>query len=600
MSNVRFRKLGLRPIIGGGKKQRSPRCRPVAASRADLTQLRVETLEKRVLLSGTCIDDLLYTHTGSGEKTVEELLEGIYGGGFTSDDGIATGTSRTLYLGGGAEGNVSALRVFDFLACSENGDQSNNDVHPINLITGTPLDVDPIWTDGVATATAQAKFALYSQEFGYDQHDGPLGGRTGYTSWIVVSGNGFAGDGMSAQIVGDAERMFSPTWEWARSGNKPAVPHDVWYSGNNSDGLDHMITYEITGLDNGAEKTWLLFWDDQVAGRTDRDFNDLVVEIQANRTAPEIVVTVEATDPLAAEPDNPGMFTLTRSGGIEGDLDVFFALSGSATNGGDYDQIGSPVTIPDGQASVSITVNPIDDDEPEGLEDIVLTLQNHDRYAVGGTATATVIMGDDDVAGDQPLVLMFANDPIAGEPNDDGRFAVYRLNGVEGDLEVSYAIGGSAGNGTDYGEISNKVTIPDGMEFAEIVIDVRDDSAVEGFEDVVLTLVNNEAYETGFISSATVIIIDNDVDSVLPVVSLLATDAHAAEPADTGRFTLIRTGDITNDLTVNYTIAGSAVNGDDYAEIGTSVTKPARIWVSIISPFTKIFRTSRPALTRAS
>jgi hypothetical protein len=566
MSNLKFRKsrrIGNQSDLD----HRSQSSKNAPLVRAEHSHLSLEFLEKRVLLSGSGVgDDLFYTITGSGEKSVEELLEGIYGGDFSSDDGIATGTSRTIYLGGGLDGNVAAVRVFD---------HSNNEADPINLISGTPSDIDQIWTDGVARGTAQAKFAAYSQEFGYDQHDGVNGDRTGYEPWIQVVGNGFASDGMSTQIIGDAERAFSPTWEWVRTGNKPGAPHDLWYSGSNTDGVDHMITYEITGLDNGADKTWLLFWEDEVKWKSDRDFNDLVVEVQANRVAPEFVVTIEATDPVAAEPDNPGTFTLTRSGGSDGDLEVQFSIAGSATNGQDYDAIDSMLVIPDGQTSATITIEPIDDDEPEGLEDIVLTLQSGDMYAVGGTATAAIIIGDDDVSSDQPLVLMFSNDPIAAEPDDNGTFAVYRLGGTSGDLEVNYTIGGSAANGSDYSNIAETITIPDGLDFAEIEVEVVNDAEVEGFEDVVLTLASDPDYDVGFINSATVIIIDDDVEGGLPIVSLIATDAHAAEPSDTGRFTAIRTGDIADELTLHFTIAGTAVNGGDYEAIESSVTIPA-------------------------
>lgn len=58
---------------------------------------------------------------------------------------------------------------------------------------------------------------------------------------------------------------------------------------------------------------------------------------------------------------------------------------------------------------------------------------------------------------------------------------------------------------------------------------------------------------------------------VLPTVTITASDPNAAEPgADTGQFTITRTGDTTSPLTVNYTIGGTATNGTDYTMIGTS------------------------------
>jgi hypothetical protein len=66
----------------------------------------------------------------------------------------------------------------------------------------------------------------------------------------------------------------------------------------------------------------------------------------------------------------------------------------------------------------------------------------------------------------------------------------------------------------------------------------------------------------------------------LPTVTIAATDATAAETISTttanpGEFTITRTGDTTNALTVNYTIAGKAINGTDYTQILNSVVIPA-------------------------
>jgi hypothetical protein len=51
-----------------------------------------------------------------------------------------------------------------------------------------------------------------------------------------------------------------------------------------------MITYQITGLGDGYT-TWLVFWEDlkgnySSCGGSDRDFNDMVVEIKAKLAIP--------------------------------------------------------------------------------------------------------------------------------------------------------------------------------------------------------------------------------------------------------------------------------------------------------------------------
>jgi hypothetical protein len=144
----------------------------------------------------------------------------------------------------------------------------------LNLVnSGTPNPADDkTWTDGIASMTVEARFAAYSQEFGYDTGSG--------YNWVFdVTGSGFL-------VSGSGTFDFPPgsSWNWVRYGDG-----GMWYSdpsnNNMRDGLDHMITYQITGLNDGYT-TWLVFWEDlkgryRSCGGSDRDFNDLVVEIKA-------------------------------------------------------------------------------------------------------------------------------------------------------------------------------------------------------------------------------------------------------------------------------------------------------------------------------
>lgn len=61
----------------------------------------------------------------------------------------------------------------------------------------------------------------------------------------------------------------------------------------------------------------------------------------------------------------------------------------------------------------------------------------------------------------------------------------------------------------------------------------------------------------------------------LPVVTVSATDANASEPgADTGTFTISRTGGTDSDLLVGYAVTGTAAAGFDYVALSGTVTIP--------------------------
>ncbi|MBN1763940.1 MAG: DUF4114 domain-containing protein [Sedimentisphaerales bacterium] len=140
----------------------------------------------------------------------------------------------------------------------------------MNLISGTPGGSlsDQYWNDGIAVTSVSACFAGYSQTFGYVMEGV-------YRELFKVKGSGFAVSGAQQDVVFDPPAQ----WQWVRGGDG-----QTFYSANqsNTDGMDHMITYQITGLDN-VYTTWLLMWEDLPgdALRSDRDFNDLVVQIQA-------------------------------------------------------------------------------------------------------------------------------------------------------------------------------------------------------------------------------------------------------------------------------------------------------------------------------
>jgi hypothetical protein len=177
-----------------------------------------------------------------------------------------------------------------------------------------------------------------------------------------------------------------------------------------------------------------------------------------------------------------------------------------------------------------------------------------------------------------PTITIAATDGNAAEVNtgqtaNPGRFTFTRTGNLTNSLTVNYSIGGTATKGTDYNNLTGAVTFAANSSTANIDINPINDTVFEGSESVVLTLANSANYTIGTNNRATVTIADND----LPVVTIAATDAAAAEVVtgqtpNPGRFTFTRTGSLTNSLTVNYTIAGTATKGTDYSNLTGTVT----------------------------
>src|SRR5206468_2035862 len=110
------------------------------------------------------------------------------------------------------------------------------------------------------------------------------------------------------------------------------------------------------------------------------------------------VITVAASSPNASRvgPTN-GTFTIIRTGATTNALTLNYTLSGTATNGSDYNSLGATVTIPAGAASAAITVTPKASTNLVGAQTVLLTLSANGAYTVGSPNNATVTIAGNGV-----------------------------------------------------------------------------------------------------------------------------------------------------------------------------------------------------------
>jgi hypothetical protein len=275
------------------------------------------------------------------------------------------------------------------------------------------------------------------------------------------------------------------------------------------------------------------------------------------------VVTITSTNhPNAVEGGSNGEFLFSRTV-TAGPLIVYFSLGGTARNGVDYLSLPDSITIPDGQVSVSLPVQAIDDTLVEGERTVVADLTVLDTYRVSYPASAIVTIQDND-----QRVRLDASDFTAAEPGTDpGEFTFTRFGTTNTDVRVFFTISGTASNGVDYVAISNSIIIPAGSVFATLPIIVIDDLLVEGPETVILTLQPDPAYYLDTPSSATVIINDDE-----PMLTIAATVPEVVEGSQTpGVLTITRSGDPKYTFTAYLAIGGTATYGVDYPPILTNI-----------------------------
>ena len=295
-------------------------------------------------------------------------------------------------------------------------------------------------------------------------------------------------------------------------------------------------------------------------------------------------VNIFATDPVATEtplvstiPPDVGTFTVRRDDGTNEGIVVFYEISGTASNGVDYQLLSGHVALPAGVSSREIVVTPIDDLVAEGTESVAVTLippcppclftfppcevaQGTNCFPIGPHNRAVISLRDNEELKELPVVNIVARDPIASEGarfwwlnaheqstgfdlanwwdvnrggTNTATFVVRRHGPTNTPLVVDYAIGGSASNGVDYAALSGSATIAAGRRTARIAIVPIDDSLVEGIESVRLALKSSDDYRLGFPAWAGAIIVDNHRPR--PTCRIISDgEFHLCRPATNG------------------------------------------------------------------
>lgn len=299
------------------------------------------------------------------------------------------------------------------------------------------------------------------------------------------------------------------------------------------------------------------------------------------------VVSITSTDASATEGADTGTFVISRSGDASQAVTVYYAVSGEAMQGADYQALTGSVTLLAGAAQASIAITAIADGVGEGPETLMLRLASApDRYSLSTSSSATMMLND--APTDLPTVGITAMNPMV-ESSSSGVFTLTARGGT-GTINARFQVSGTATVSTDYSisglnttTLEGTVTLPltgGSLSAADIVVSVIGDAVAEELETITLTLLPDPSYQAAATAaSATLIIVDNDKPAVFvdaqvgtgQTVSTTVTENSASSK----RFYFSRTGSTASALAVNYTITGTATNGTDYSTLSGSVTIPA-------------------------
>ncbi|MFC0212413.1 Calx-beta domain-containing protein [Paenibacillus chartarius] len=271
--------------------------------------------------------------------------------------------------------------------------------------------------------------------------------------------------------------------------------------------------------------------------------------------------------------------TILRTDGSDGEVSVEMnSVSGSATEGSDYESFHSTVTFAPGEISKTVDIVIYDDGETEGDESFTIALSNPTNGAILGDSPSAdfQIIDNDNWMPDPPGQFQLESETYTvNEGGTSATLIVTRTNGAGGTVSVPYGVsGGSASEGSDYGSVGGSVTFNEGETWKAIDVPIYDDGEYEGDETFHVSLGPPSDGSLGSITSSTVTITDNDPPpSGAGELQFETVYYQAGEGDGTLTLTVKRELGSAGEVSVDYYPTNdTAMNGSDYGLNGGTLT----------------------------
>ncbi|PHR97583.1 MAG: hypothetical protein COA78_27370, partial [Blastopirellula sp.] len=525
-------------------------------------EITVEDANDTVLVDGTSTFDFSSTTTGTSvSHTFEVRNDGTADltlgtptvpTGFT----LSSGPSLSTLISGASTTFTVQLDAATAGAYSGNVSFTNNDANesPFDFtVSGTVTTPSP--EIDVLESSVTITDGIDTVDYGSVQHLGAA-----VSKIFVIENNG------TAELTLDVNSLLLPT------GYTLVTP----FAATVAVGTSTSFTVQLETATAGTQSGTISFTNN------DSDEADFDFQVTGIVTGPPVSVSA-LTSSVAEDGGISGQFELTLATAIAEDLTVYYAMSGTAGNGYDYNQLTGSAVILAGATSVLVDIVLVDDVNVETTEDIVLTIDAAEAYSLGSPASATISLTDDDLV--DPEVNIAVTTAVGTEDGTTNAQFTVSLSGVtSSQLEVDFAITGDAQHIYDYEILVGLAIIPAGASSVVIDIEAIDDVNVEATEDVTITLEAGTGYVLGAADSGTITITDNDL--VDPELSIITVVQYAYETElESGLIQIDLPGVTSEPIEVLYSVGGTATSEDDYYEMEGSVTIEAgemSAWVMVL------------------
>ena len=216
----------------------------------------------------------------------------------------------------------------------------------------------------------------------------------------------------------------------------------------------------------------------------------------------------------------------------------------------------SPVIIPPGQAAAEIVVNVVSDTdylEPDETVIFVMGTPVNATRTTPSTHTLTIT--------EEPTVWFATRQQSVSEGAGMTTVTVRLAPPAKEPVSVPFTLSGTAAQGSDYTITSSPLSIPIGGTSATITVNIIDDTLYEENETLLITLGKPANAEVGSPSVHTITILENDP---MPRVSFTEANQRVIENAGSATITARLSGASSRNVTIPYTVSGTATRGVDY------------------------------------
>ncbi|MEP4831711.1 MAG: Calx-beta domain-containing protein [Cyclobacteriaceae bacterium] len=270
------------------------------------------------------------------------------------------------------------------------------------------------------------------------------------------------------------------------------------------------------------------------------------------------------------------------------------AVSNITSPPGDYVSNNGTVTFPaDDDSPQTVTVTYVVDGDPEEDEAFEVELQNNSNFIVGdGTEDthykAFVAVGATDALRKGTGLVLNDDRPIFtttlnSNGDEDGTasvvFDVTLTGAIIGvpSVTVDYTItGGSAVAGVDYDgsvdPLTGTLTFNSGDATQQVTIAVLQDALAEGAEDLTIILSNALPSSNAELGEAADITATGSITDNDPIAIAISGDQTVLENAGAATVSISFTGEIVEDVTVDYTVTSSGADATDFDVDETTYT----------------------------